>query len=208
MKNKSFIIVAVLMIVFIAGAALLYQILAPQLEQNNLINSDVSQNENEHNSEVSDDAGQSENETDSEPQKTKAFDFVVYDAQENEVKLSDYIGKPVILNFWASWCGPCKSEMPAFEEKYKEYGDEIQFMMINVTDGDRDTFDSAVDFIEDSGYTFPAFYDTQLDASGKYYVYYLPTTYFIDAEGYLVTYATSALSAEVLQTGIDMIYTP
>ncbi|MBE6887410.1 MAG: TlpA family protein disulfide reductase [Ruminococcaceae bacterium] len=206
MKNKSLIIVMVLLAVFIGGAALLYKTLAPQMEQNNLVNPDVSQSETGHNNEEADSTEQ--NEADSEPEKTEAFDFVVYDAQNNEVKLSDYIGKPIILNFWASWCGPCKSEMPAFEEKYKEYGDEIQFMMVNVTDGDRDTFDSAVAFIEDSGYTFPAFYDTQLDASGKYYVYYLPTTYFIDADGYLVTYATSALSEEVLQTGIDMIYKP
>lgn len=208
MKKKSFIIAAVLLVVFIGAAAVLYKTLAPQMEQNILLNSDTSQSTTEQSSQETEETEESGDNSDSETEAAKAVDFVVYDAEGNEVRLTEYMGKPIIVNFWASWCGPCMSEMPAFEEKYQEYGDEIQFMMINVTDGDRETVDSAVSFIEESGYTFPAFYDTQLNASGRYYVYYLPTTYFIDAEGYLVTYATSALSADVLQTGIDMIYTP
>lgn len=202
MKNKSLIIIAAVMVVFIGGAALLYNRLAPQLEHNNLKTETSSQQtgQTEENSENS-------SQNDEEVQLSKAPDFIVYDADGNESKLSDYIGKPVIVNFWASWCGPCKSEMPDFEEKFKQYGDEIQFMMINITDGDRETFESAKDFVENSGYTFPVFYDTQLDASNTYYVYYLPTTYFIDAQGNGIAQATSALSAETLQMGIDMIYT-
>jgi len=134
-----------------------------------------------------------------------AVDFTVYDADGNAVKLSDFYGKPIVLNFWASWCGPCKSEMPDFQKAYTALEEEVQFLMVNMTDGSRETLDTAKVFLADSGYTFPVFFDTDLDAAIKYSVYALPTTYFINAEGHLVAYAESALSAELLQKGIDMI---
>ena len=133
-----------------------------------------------------------------------APDFTVYDREGNPVKLSDYFGKPIVLNFWASWCGPCQSEMPDFQEKYQELGDRIHFLMVNVTSG-RETMGSATAFLDEKGYTFPTLFDTSEEAAYLYSVYYLPTTYFIDAEGYLVARATSALDSQLLQRGIDMI---
>ena len=121
--------------------------------------------------------------------------------------LSDYVGKPVVMNFWASWCGPCQMEMPDFQAKHEELGSEVQFLMINMTGG-RETLDSAQKFIAEQGYTFPVFYDTDSDAAVTYGAYSLPTTYFIDAEGNAVAQATGAINGEILQTGIDMIYTP
>ena len=134
-----------------------------------------------------------------------APDFTVYDAEGNAVKLSDYFGKPIVLNFWASWCGPCKMEMPDFHEKYLELGNEIHFLMINMTDGSRETVDSASKFIAEQEYTFPVFYDTESDASAAYGVYSLPTTFFIDAEGYAIAQATGAINMKILDKGIEMI---
>ena len=139
------------------------------------------------------------------PQAQLAPDFTVYDLDGNAHKLSDYRGKPVVLNFWASWCDPCKSEMPDFEKIYTQYGQDIHFLMVNLTDGLEETVASASGFIAEKGYTFPVYYDTDMDAAQAYGVYSVPVTYFIDAEGYLIAYGSGALTADILQQGIDMI---
>ena len=135
-----------------------------------------------------------------------APDFTVYDADGNPVNLSDYFGKPIVLNFWASWCGPCQREMPAFNEKYLELGEEVHFLMINMADGKRETVESASAFIQENGYTLPVFYDTDSIAGYIYQVYSLPTTFFIDANGNAVAQVPGGISAATLQRGIDMIY--
>ena len=139
------------------------------------------------------------------PGPVPAPDFTVYDEAGNEVHLSDYLGKPVVVNFWASWCGPCRMEMPEFQEKHLELGGEVQFLIINMTGG-RETVETARDFIAGQGYTFPVLYDTEGDAAVTYGAYALPTTYFIDAEGYAIAQARGAINSETLQAGIDMIY--
>jgi len=134
-----------------------------------------------------------------------APDFSVVDAKGIEYKLSDFEGKPVILNFWASWCGPCKSEMPDFEEVYLEYKDSVHFLMVNLTDGYQETMESAQKLISEKGYTFPVYFDTKMEAANAYYVYSIPQTFFIDKEGNLVAYAQSMVSKEILYQGIGMI---
>ena len=140
-----------------------------------------------------------------EPQITLAPDFTVYDREGNPHKLSDFFGKPIVLNFWASWCGPCKMEMPDFQEKYLELGEEVQFLMVNLTDGQRETVDVASAFIDSQGYTFPVFYDTTTEAAYTYGVYSIPTSYFIDAQGQPIAHAQGAIDGATLQRGIDMI---
>jgi len=135
----------------------------------------------------------------------KAPDFTVQDANGKDTKLSDMLGKPVILNFWASWCPPCKGEMPDFNKVYSELGEEIQFMMVCVVDGNRETTETGAKHIEENGYTFPVYYDVNQEASMIYEVRSIPTTYFIDAKGFFVTYASGAINEETLRVGIEMI---
>ena len=134
-----------------------------------------------------------------------APDFTVYDLEGNAHKLSDFLGKPVLLNFWASWCGPCQMEMPDFQKFYETYGGQVHFVIVNLTDGQQETVESASAFIAEKGYTFPVYYDTDIDAAMKYGVSAVPVSYFIDAEGYFVAWAQGALSSDMLQQGMDLL---
>lgn len=144
--------------------------------------------------------------TEATQETTPAPDFTVLDYDGNEVKLSDFKGTPVVLNFWASWCPPCKSEMPDFDEIYQDYKGKICFMMVNLTDGTQETIETAKGYVEGEGCSFPVYFDTKSEGAMAYGVYSIPTTFFIDANGDVVAYASGALSKEGLQKGIDMIY--
>ncbi len=135
-----------------------------------------------------------------------APDFSVQDKNLDTVSLSDFFGKPIVLNFWASWCGPCKSEMPDFAEAFEKYGGEVHFLMVNLTDGSRETVDAAAQYIAQQGYEFPVYYDTAMEAAIAYGVSAVPTTYFIDQAGNIVARGSGALDAETLQKGISMIF--
>lgn len=195
-SKKTLVILSVLLILLIGGASVLYNKLGDKVESQQLA---------DQTSQTSSDSS-SGNFSEQSAEKIVAPDFTVYDIDGNPVHLSDFKGKPVVLNFWASWCGPCKMEMPDFNEKYLELGENINFIMVNSTDGSRETVEIASEFIKSTGYSFPVYYDNDSDASMKYGVYSLPTTFFIDADGNFVTYATGAISGDILQKGIDMIY--
>ncbi len=135
-----------------------------------------------------------------------APDFTLYTLDGTPIKLSDFEGKPTVLNFWASWCGPCKMEMPDLEEAYLEYGDEINFLIVNLTDGRSETVETAHAYIESQGYTFPVYYDTDMGGAYTYGVSAIPVTFFIDADGNILAYYQGAMTAEILQQGISMIY--
>ena len=197
-KKKNIIVLVLAFVLLIGGASALYtQLGKDDAPESLMIQGKQNRNDNEGQNDRSGTDGDKR-------QLTRAPDFTVYDGSGNKVDLSDYIGKPIVLNFWASWCGPCQREMPDFHEKYQELGNEVHFLMVNMTGG-RETLSSAKAFVSEKGYTFPVFYDTDSDAAMTYGVYSLPTTYFIDAEGYLIAQATGAISADTLQKGIDMI---
>ena len=152
-----------------------------------------------------------ETETTPEPEETTdpgyseydlAPDFIVFDANGKPVRLSDMRGKPVVLNFWASWCPPCKAEMPDFDKVSRELDGEVVFMMVNVWD----TQAAAEAIIDSMGYTFPVYFDLLEDAVGKYGIESIPQTYFIDKWGGLAAYGVGALSEADLRYGISMIY--
>ena len=148
-----------------------------------------------------------------EPQKVEQVenkmdptnDFSFTDINGKTVMLSDFIGKPIVLNFWATWCIYCKLEMPAFDEIYKQYGEEVNFVMMNVTSGS-ETVDVAKKFIENAGYSFPIYFDTQQAGAIKYNTAKgIPMTFFFDKTGVLKAWASGAIDAATLESALDRI---
>lgn len=137
--------------------------------------------------------------------KKQADDFTVYDTDGKEVTLSSLRGKPVVVNFWATWCPPCRAEMPHFEELYQKYGNEVEFMMVDMTDGMQETEENADTFIREEGYTFPYFYDSDQMASDTYEVSAIPMTLLIDREGRLVSTVRGGLTKSRLLEELEKI---
>ena len=202
MKNKViFLAVGLALIVLLAGATVFYQDLSQQYAADPITATQESQASSQP----------QEPETSSTPAEQEgqfpaAPDFTVLDREGNQVCLSDFKGKPVIVNFWASWCGPCKREMPAFQQAWETYGDRVEFLLINLTDNNQETLDSAKQFLASTEYTFPVYFDTQLSGASAYGVVGIPATYFIDKDGLLVAGANSALDYETLEYGISLIF--
>lgn len=190
MKNKKTLLtITGLFVLVVGGAAILYNLLGKDVAANQLAGQPASQSQTQE----------------QEPaQKISAPDFTVYDIDGNPVRLSDFVGKPVVINYWASWCGSCHYEMPDFQEKYLELEDEVHFLMVNMTSDPRETIDSAADYVADNGYTFPVYYDTEASAAYAYNVYTLPSTFFIDAQGNPAAHAIGPINADMIQQGIDM----
>lgn len=117
----------------------------------------------------------------SSPEKPK--DFSLRDINNKLLRLSDFKGKTVMLNFWATWCGPCIKEMPSMEQLYRRFKDK-GFIIISIASGENK--ESVTSFIEKINITFPALLDTDLKVTDSYNVWALPTTYFIDKKGKII----------------------
>ena len=191
-KTLIWILVAVLAVGLFVGAYFLYDYLSGQATP---ALPDLGQTQ------ATEDMEASDQETDS--QLLLAPDFTVYDPEGKPVKLSELRGKPVVINLWTSWCIYCKQEMPDFEKLYEQYGQDVHFLMVNVTPAD--TRADAEKYIAESGYNFPVYYDTDGSLAENYYSGSVPTTYFLNAKGEAVTYVPGAVSADILEQGIQMI---
>lgn len=186
MKKKKWMIWPFIVIVILVAASLAYNRLGTAYAQEHL-ETERTESESVHTTE------------------NKADDFTVYDENKDEVRLSDYRGKPLIVNFWASWCPPCKREMPSFQEAMDQYGEEVTFLMINETDGGRETMDTARTFLEDNGYDRNVLFDLEQDAGSTYHVLYLPRTLFIDENGNIVEDHVGELSETELTDSIEKL---
>lgn len=234
-KKNLWILIGIFVIVLVlAGAA--YQFLSPELQGKNLMVEGLPEGETVQSSqpeesssdekktpqsETTAEAGNSP-ETEEAPAESSssasesetessylAPDFTVYDADGGEVTLSSLFGKPTVLNFWASTCPPCRSEMPEFHEVYEEIGNKVQFVMVDCVGvyvgGSMETQEKGQAYIEEQKFTFPVYFDRDMDAVNTYGITSFPTTYFLDKDGNLVTYALGAIDRDTLELGISMI---
>lgn len=134
-----------------------------------------------------------------------APDFRLTDLDGNVVLLSDFRGKTVVLNFWASWCPPCREEMPEFQALWDERGtggsDDLVVLAVNFLRDD--SVGAATNFIEANDFTFPVLFDTTRgDVATRYGVRGLPATFFIDRNGIVRTTALGPVFGNLLETGV------
>lgn len=194
-KGDKFVLLALAFVALMIFAVMGYRILTENYAPQGTVPSQIADSLADDSDSAS---GSQEESADSDPDSL-APDFTVLDMAGNEVNLSDYFGKPIILNFWATWCGPCKSELPAFNNMYEKYKNDVHFLFINLTDGSRETIDGVTQFMEDEGYTFPVYFDTNMEAATKYGAYSIPTTFLIDNEGIPVHSQMGAMPEEAIE---------
>ena len=116
-----------------------------------------------------------------------ARDIVLTDMSGKQVSLDSFKGKTVVLNFWATWCPPCRGEMPEFDELNKEFQKtgEAVLLAVNLTDGKRETPERVAEFLRETGYTMTVLLDEKQEAASFFGVRYIPTTFILDKDGRL-----------------------
>jgi peroxiredoxin len=124
----------------------------------------------------------------------KAPDFELENLSGEKVKLSDYHGKKVILNFWATWCPPCKKEMPAMEEFYQKAGDDVVILAVNI-----DPQYDVKGFTDKMQITFPILLDRNDKVNSTYSIMTIPTTYFINEEGLITNKYLTSMTVELME---------
>ncbi|MDF2586734.1 MAG: hypothetical protein K0S41_575 [Anaerocolumna sp.] len=139
------------------------------------------------------------------------IDFTLTDQYGNTHTLSDYKGKVIFLNFWATWCGPCQREMPDIQELYEQFGENSEDVIIlgvanpssdnypNNQDEDKETI---IKFLDDNEYTFPVVFDETGEILNSYYINAFPTTFFINKDGNIVGYAPGMLTKDQMDSNI------
>lgn len=185
-SKEGLAIGATALVLVIVVAAIAYNLLAPSSSRDGNL--------------ASDSAASS-----AQGQAVRAPSFVVTAAAGGQASLSQFQGAPVVLNFWASTCGPCRSEMPGFQAAFEEYGDTVHFMMVDIPGFNGETVERAKEMVRDNGYTFPVYFDAEGEAASAFGLSSLPRTYFIDADGMVVASAAGALSDQALREGIDLL---
>ena len=140
---------------------------------------------------------------------TPAIDFTLTDQDGETHTLSDYKGKTVFLNFWATWCPPCKREMPEIQALYEKYGkNQDDLIVLGVANPKTDGFPRNQDvtrpeveqFLQDNGYTFPVVMDLTGEVFSGYGVTAFPTTFMIDSDGNVFGYVVSALTGDMMES--------
>lgn len=133
----------------------------------------------------------------------KAPDFNLKDQYGVVHSLENYKGKVIFLNFWATWCPPCKKEMPDIENIYKEYGQNKKDVVILGVNSEKEN--EVKKFLKDKGYTFPTVIDENSEVMRKYFIQAFPTSFVIDKEGNVYGYVMGGLTKEQIKQVIEEV---
>lgn len=162
-------------------------------------------NKSQGTSEDQESAGQ-----DSENQgKTAAYDFELTDQYGKTHRLSDYKGKVIFLNFWATWCPPCRAEMPDIQKLYEEYaarGEDAEVVILGAAApgmGQEGSEEEIGQFMQENGYTYPVLMDTDWEMFSWYGINSFPTTFMIDRDGNIFGYVPGQMTEEIMRSIID-----
>lgn len=203
-SRKGLVIGIVALVVVIAAAAVAYNVLAPGAAPESLQTQGAAEAVDGAASGGAAEGGAASAAAGASG-KTDAPDFELTAPDGSTVSLSEMKGKPIVLNFWASTCGPCKMEMPEFQKAFEQYGDKLRFVMVNVPDFNGETRERALQLVEQSGYTFPVYFDDTMQGQVQYGITSIPQTYFINADGTVEAYASGAIDASTIDRGIAML---
>ncbi|MDM5246539.1 MULTISPECIES: redoxin domain-containing protein [unclassified Lysinibacillus] len=137
-------------------------------------------------------------------------DFTLTSLDGKDVTLSELRGKKVVLNFWATWCPPCKAEMPHMQKYYEQHAkeDNVEIIAVNLTSQERDfsadgKIDTVMTFRDSFELTFPILLDQKKEVSPQYNVMMIPTTYFIDSNGYIQRAISGPMDANMLESYVE-----
>jgi thiol-disulfide isomerase/thioredoxin len=193
MNKKSFgLLLAVALVLILISGGMLYRYLAPKISAKRpRPGSSTESTSTAGNNSISD--------------PNHAPDFFALDRQGKRVRLADINrDKPVVLNFWASWCPPCTEEMPYYQKAFTTYGDRISFMMVNLG-AEKDTRADAENYLKEGAYTFPVYYDIDGEAQRLYGVSSIPVSIFLKPGGVLSDFTVGGLDEESLQSYLEAL---
>ncbi|WP_449540124.1 redoxin domain-containing protein [Ferdinandcohnia sp. Marseille-Q9671] len=132
------------------------------------------------------------------------FELQVLNNENDTIQLSDLRGKKVVINFWASWCKPCREEMPEIQTFYESKSDDIEVLAVNMTASEVKA-ENALEFVDGKGYTFPLLVDPKNQASSDYKVLGLPETFFINSDGTINDYIKGQMDLEMLESYVSKL---
>lgn len=202
MKYAKKIIILIIVILTCVGAYQVYNINNKKLKDDRDIKIE---NNNGYNNKQNEQSKVSESESKEEKDKKypKAPEFTLTDLKNKKVSLSDYKGKYVMINFWATWCSACKSELPDLEKFYNENKNNKDFKLLTIDVGENK--DVVEKFMKENKYNFDVLLDKNTEVSYDYTATALPTTVLIDKEGYIKKIILGAMNKNSMNSYKEML---